>query len=476
MEEEPEKKDPNAPAGGVKKVSLVVPLVIAGAFFMEGLDSSIITTSLPQMASSLNVSAAQMSAAITAYLLSLAIFIPVSGWIADRFGARLVFCSAIACFTFGSVLCGLSETLLELVGGRIVQGFGGAMMTPVGRLILTRSFPKDQLMRAMTWNLLPGTIGPTVGPLVGGFITTYYSWHWNFFLNVPLGIIAIALAIRFIPNIRVPYSGRFDWTGFFIIAIGLGTAQLAIENFGRNTVALPIEITMIVVAAIALYFYGRHARRHENPVVDLRLFRIRPFAISIIGGSVTRIGLFSINFLMPLLLQVGFGLTPLTAGQIMVALTLGSIAVRTNITRAARKLGFRNLLSYASIITAFFMVGFAFLTPETPHPVIAAYLFCFGLIRTGQLTSLSALSYAEIPQERMARATAIAALAQRGSQSMGISIAASLLGIVAGSSEISVSHFPYVFLAMAVVLVLPSYFYWRLRPDDGAEVSGHRKH
>jgi len=196
------------------KLPLIVPFVIAGAFFMDGLDSSIISTSLPQMAASFEVSPPQMSAAITSYLLSLAIFIPISGWIADRFGARPVFCSAIGIFTLGSVLCGLSDSLLELVGARVLQGFGGAMMTPVGRLILTRTFPKDQLMRAMSFYMLPGMLGPTMGPLVGGFITTNFTWHWNFFINVPIGVIGIGIALRFIPDIQMKRPSPFDIVGF----------------------------------------------------------------------------------------------------------------------------------------------------------------------------------------------------------------------------------------------------------------------
>src|SRR5215510_13933550 len=234
------------------KVPLIVPMTIAGAFFMDGLDSSIISTSLPQMAESFGVSPPQMSAAITSYLISLAIFIPISGWIADRFGARHVFCAAIAIFTFGSVLCGLSETLPALVLSRIVQGFGGAMMTPVGRLILTRTFPKDQLMKAMGYYMLPGMIGPTMGPLVGGFITTNFSWHWNFFINVPIGAVGIAIALRFIPEIRMPRPSAFDVMGFLIIAFGLGIAQFALENLGRRTIDDVIETLLLILAGSIL--------------------------------------------------------------------------------------------------------------------------------------------------------------------------------------------------------------------------------
>jgi EmrB/QacA subfamily drug resistance transporter len=265
------------------KVSLIVPVTIAGAFFMDGLDSSIISTSLPQMAESFSVSPPQMSAAITSYLISLAIFIPISGWFADRFGARLVFCSAIAFFTAGSVLCGISETLPQLVMSRVVQGFGGAMMTPVGRLILARAFPKDQLMKAMSYYMLPGMLGPTMGPLVGGFITTNFTWHWNFFINVPIGLIGITLALRFIPDIRMKRPSAFDITGFIIVACGLGVAQFAIENLGRNTIDNITETLLLAGAGAMLLGYGFYASGRENPVLDFRMFRGRTFSIAVLS-------------------------------------------------------------------------------------------------------------------------------------------------------------------------------------------------
>jgi len=309
-------------------MSRIVPTVIAGAFFMDGLDSSIISTSLPQMAQSFQVSPSQMSAAITSYLISLAIFIPISGWIADRFGARFVFCSAIGFFTLGSVLCGLSETLSALVMSRIVQGFGGAMMTPVGRLILTRTFPKDQLMKAMSYYMLPGMLGPTMGPLVGGFITTYFSWHWNFFINVPIGFVGIALALKFVPDIRMPRPSAFDIPGFLIIAFGLGIGQFAIENLGRHTLDPVTETLLIAGAASILLGYSFYAARQPNPVLDLRMFRGRTFSVAVLAGNVIRAGIATVPFLMPLLLQVGFGLNPFQSGLLTFPNTAGAMSMR----------------------------------------------------------------------------------------------------------------------------------------------------
>lgn len=456
------------------KVSLVVPMIIAASFFMEGLDSSIINTSLPQMARSFHVAPPQMSAAITAYLLALAIFIPISGWIADRFGARRVYCAAIAAFTVGSVMCGLSNSLAMLVVSRIIQGFGGAMMTPVGRLILTRSFPKHQLMRAMTYNMLPANLGPTVGPLVGGFITTNFSWHWNFYINLPLGALGIALALRYIDDRPMPRPARFDLSGFFIIACGLASAQLAIENLGRHTLAAQTELSLFVVAVLFLGAYGFYAVRHASPVLDLRMFRIRPFSIAVLVGGVLRMTMFPIAFLVALLLQLGFGLNPLQAGQLTFLFTVGAMTMRANVAHIVRRVGLRRLLMTASALSGLMMIGFIFFTPDTPHVLIGAYLFCFGVLRNAQQQSTGALSYAEIPDEHMSKGTSIAALTQKLFQSLGVGIAATLLSVFAGSHAIGVADFRPVFLILAAVTFLTTLGFARLKPEDGWQISGHR--
>jgi EmrB/QacA subfamily drug resistance transporter len=457
------------------RVASIVPFVIAGAFFMDGLDSSIISTSLPQMAASFGVSPPQMSAAITSYLISLAIFIPISGWIADRFGARRVFCSAIACFTLGSVLCGLSYSLPTLVMSRIVQGCGGAMMTPVGRLILTRSFPRNQLMKAMSFYMLPGMLGPTMGPLVGGFITTRFSWHWNFFINVPLGMIGIALAMRFIADVRMPRPAAFDLKGFFIVACGLGTAQFAIENLGRHTLGPWIETLLIAAAAAILGFYALYALRRRSPVLDLRLFRSRTFAIAVLAGSLIRGGIATVPFLLPLLLQVGFGLDPFHSGLLTFLNTAGSMSMRAWASILARRYGFRRVFLVGVGVNAALMAGFAGFTITTPHILIALYLFFFGVLRSAQMISLGALAYSEISNEEMSKATSIFALAQRLSQSLGVGISASLLAVIAGTGPIGVGDFKLVFFAVALMMTASAIGFRKLKPEDGWQVSGYRR-
>ena len=457
------------------KLPLIVPFVVAGAFFMDGLDSSIISTSLPQMANSFAVSPPQMSAAITSYLVSLAVFIPVSGWIADRFGARSVFCAAIAMFTLGSILCGLSESLTTLVLSRIAQGFGGAMMTPVGRLILTRTFPRDQLMKAMGYYMLPGMIGPTVGPLVGGFITTNFSWHWNFFINAPIGLIGIGLALRFIPEVRMPRPYAFDIPGFLIVALGMGTAQYAIENLGRHTLDDRIEAALIVLAAAILIFYWLYARRRANPVLDLKMFEGRTFSIAVLAGSVIRAGIASVPFLLPLLLQVGFGLNPLQSGAITFLNTAGAMSMRAWVRHLVKRFGFRAVFVSGVFIVSGLMGGMALFDASTPYVVIAVYLFVFGVLRSAQMIGMSALAYSDIADENLSKATSIFALAQRLSQSLGVGISASLLSLVAGPDPISVGDFKIVFIAIALLMASSAIGFRRLKPEDGWQVSGFRR-
>ena len=449
-------------------------MVVAGAFFMDGLDSSIISTSLPQMATDFGVSPPQMSAAITSYLISLAIFIPVSGWIADRFGARQVFCAAIAFFTLGSVLCGLSNSLPSLVLSRIVQGFGGAMMTPVGRLILTRTFPKDQLMKAMGYYMLPGMIGPTMGPLVGGFITTNFTWHWNFYINVPIGLAGIVMALRYVPEIRLAKPSAFDLPGFLIVACGMGTAQFAIENLGRHTLDNSVEVLLIVLALAILTAYWVYAARHAAPVLDLKMFQGRTFAIAVLAGSVIRAGIATVPFLLPLLLQVGFGLDPFHSGLITFLNTAGAMSMRAWVRHLVRRFGFRAVFVSGVLILAIMMAGFSFFEPSTPHVLIAAYLFAFGVLRSAQMIGMSALAYSDVTDENMSKATSIFALAQRLSQSLGVGISATLLSFLAGAGAISLTDFKIVFIAIALLMASSAIGFQRLKPDDGWQVSGYR--
>jgi EmrB/QacA subfamily drug resistance transporter len=471
-QKEPETGDSEEPKP--EKVSLVVPLIIASSFFMEGLDTSIINTSLPRMAEDMNATPPQMSAAITSYLLSLAIFIPISGWFADRFGYKQVYCAAIATFTLGSVLCGFSNSLQMLIVARIIQGIGGAMMTPVGRMILVRSFPKSQLMRAMTFNMLPANLGPTMGPLIGGYITETFSWKWNFFLNAPLGLLGIFLALRYFKNEKGTNPARFDWTGFVIVAAGLVALQLAVENLTQPDYDATRQATLFCAAVFLLASYVIYALRHKAPVVDLRMFRIRIFTIAVLFGNISRLSVFPISFVVALFLQVGFGYSPLEAGSVTMWFTAGALVMRANVASIVRMVGLRTMLMACAGLTALMSYGFSFFTPETPAYLISAYGFVFGMLRNAQHQSVTALAYSGIPREDVSKSTTISSLVQRCGQSFGVALAASLLAFFASGEEIAAADFEPVFIILALITASACIGYTRLKPSDGEEVSGHR--
>jgi EmrB/QacA subfamily drug resistance transporter len=458
-----------------KKPSLLIPIVVACSFFMEQLDSTIITTAIPAMAKSLGTEPVRLSLAITSYILSLAVFIPISGWFADRFGSRRVFCAAIIVFTTGSALSGFAPSLPILVVTRVLQGMGGAMLSPVGRLILLRSFPKEDLARAMAYVAIPALIGPTVGPLLGGFITTYFNWRWIFYVNIPVGLVGIALALRYTEDFRATKPSRFDLRGFVIVGIGLATLQFGFENIGRHVLSPTVIAASFAAAAFALSLYGWHARGHPNPVLDLGLFRIRTFRIGVLVGGICRTGMNSVPFLLPLLFQLGFGLSPLHSGMLTFASAIGSITVRPMSSTLLRLMGFRRLLFANAIVVTFIMAGITLLDPGTPHWMILAYLLVFGVVRTTQFNTSNMLAYSEIPPARLSRSTSLGSAAQQLTLGFGVSISAALLDTVMPHTGVPTLHdFRIVFLTMALIPLVASPGFLPLAETDGAEVSRHR--
>src|SRR4051795_13731549 len=301
-------------------------VIVACAMFMQNLDSTIIATALPTIAQSLGETPLRLNVAITCYLLSLAVFVPISGWTADRFGARRVFAAAIIVFTLGSIGCGLSNSLGMLVAARIVQGIGGAMMVPVGRLILLRSFPKTDLVRAMSYVSVPALIGPIMGPPLGGLIVTYFSWRWIFFINIPIGVLGVLLVNLFVANLREGAPRPFDLRGFVLTGVGLASLAFGFETIGRGALPWVTVVALLVGGALCLALYVRHARRVDHPIIDLALMRIPTYAMTTIGGFLFRMGLGALPFLMPLMLQVGFGLDPLSSGLITFASAAGALS------------------------------------------------------------------------------------------------------------------------------------------------------
>ena len=457
------------------KLRLLIPLVVACALFMENLDSTIIATSIPQIARSLDESPLHLNLAVTSYLLSLAVFIPISGWVADRFGARNVFCGAIVMFTVGSALCGLSTSLTMLVATRILQGFGGAMMTPVGRLVLLRSFPKEALVQAMTYVTIPALIGPTMGPLIGGFLTTYASWRWIFYINIPIGLVGIFLAMRYIEDSKMPMPPRFDFTGFAICGMALASTELVLESAGRQLVPLWGEIALGTVAIAGMAIYRWHAQRTANPAVDLKIFRLRSFRLSVLAGGVCRMGLSAVPFLLPLQLQLGFGMTAMQSGAITFVSSLGAILMKSASPPILRHFGFRKLLIGNGVLVGFVIAGMAAFTAATPHALLYCYLLLFGFMRSVQFTCLNTLGYADVPPDMMSRGTSVSSVGQQLSMSFGVAIGATLLGLLVGENgTVTASEFRVVYPLVAILPTLGSLFFLQLLPTDGTQVSGYR--
>ena len=453
----------------------LVPFVVACAMFMQQLDSTVIATALPTIAHSLGETPLRLNVAITCYLLSLAVFIPVSGWTADRFGARRVFSCAIVVFTLGSIACGVSTTLPELVGARILQGMGGALMVPVGRLVLLRTVPKSDLVRAMSFVSVPALIGPVMGPPLGGFIVTYASWRWIFFINIPAGVLGIVLVNLLVGDLKETGRRPLDRSGFALTGIGLAALAFGFENVGRGAIPTIAVIGLLAVGALCLTLYVRHAWRVSHPIIDLRLFDIPTYASASIGGFLFRMGLGALPFLLPLMLQVGFGLSALHSGLLTFASAAGAMLMKTSAVKILRTFGFRIVLVGDAIISAGFLFGYSLFRPDTPHFVIFLALLIGGFFRSLQMTSINTLGYADVPPAMLSRATSLSSMAQQLSQTAGVATAALMLHTVLvlhGGTRLTAPDFYPVFMGVAMISLLSVPFFLKMAPDAGAEVSG----
>ncbi|MCB1502956.1 MAG: DHA2 family efflux MFS transporter permease subunit [Bauldia sp.] len=455
---------------------ILLPLIVACALFMENLDSTVLATALPAIAKDFGASPIHLKLALTSYLLALAVFIPASGWLADRYGARTIFRLAITVFTLGSIACGLSNSIPEMVVARVVQGLGGSMMMPVGRLVILRSVPKHELVGSLAWLTIPALVGPVVGPPVGGFITTYFDWRWIFWINVPVGILGVTLATLFLPDIRGDARSRFDAIGFLLSALGLALFITGSTSLGLQLIPLAGVLAMLLVGVALLAAYVLRSRRMANPIIDLSLLRIPTLGTSLLGTLFFRIGVGATPFLLPLLLQVGFGMTPFESGMITFASAIGAMAMKFVTPAILRRQGFRRVLIVNALIAAAFVAMPALFTPSTPVAVMASLLLIGGFFRSLQFTSVNALAFADVPPEKMSRATTITSVAQQLSLSIGVSVGAIALQFTVeatGGALVPASFIP-AFLVIGVVTALSAVPFARLAHDAGREVSGHR--
>lgn len=452
-------------------------LLVAGAFFMEFIDGTVIATALPDMAKSFGVQAVDLNIGISAYLITLAVLIPASGWIADRFGARKIFTLALAIFTLASVLCGLSTTLESFLAMRILQGVGGALMVPVGRLAVLRTTPKHQLITAIATLTWPALVAPIIGPPLGGFITSYANWRWIFFINVPLGLLAIALALRFIPTIRDDDRRPFDLPGFIATAISMVSLVYAMELLGAQHPEGVLTIALLALGVGTFAFSLRHFRRADYPMIRLDAMQVPTFRVTMYGGSLFRASISAVPFLLPLMFQVGFGMNAFQAGSLVLAVFVGNLTIKPATTPLIRWLGFKKLLLINGALNILALLACALLTPTTPVWLVLLVLYLGGVFRSIQFTGISTLAFADVPSAQMSYANTLFSTATQLAVGLGISLGAIGIRIGANVSEwLGINAIPGIsfrlaFVTIALICLIGMVDTLRLAKNAGSAVS-----
>ena len=452
-----------------------VPLIIASAMFMEQLDGTVLSTALPSMARSFGVDALHMSVALTSYLVSLAVFIPASGAVADRIGSRTVFCAAIVLFTTGSILCAGADSLPFLVASRLIQGMGGAMMVPVGRLVLLQTTAKSDLIATMNWLLVPATIGPLLGPPIGGLLVTTLSWRWIFIINVPIGIVGLALAARFVPQLRAARR-PFDLVGLLLSGVSLACLIFGLELASRGAWPVAAWSGVLAVSLVAGASYARHARRVAQPILDFTLMRIPTFGLSVAAGASTRIVVGATPFLLPLTLQIGLGMSAAQSGATTFLTSAGGLAMRGLSRRLLRRFGYPRTMIGNGIGASVFALACASFRPGIGHPVIWVVLFCGGFMQSLQFTAYNTIAYADVPASRMSAATSLYATLQQVMLTLGICVGAAALAVSAaarGVGHAGLTDFSLAWATVGAFATLAPVVSSRLREDAGEELSGH---
>jgi EmrB/QacA subfamily drug resistance transporter len=466
---------PPIPSGPSASSKQLLPWLVAVAFFMESLDTTILNTAVPAISEALRVTPLSMKAVLASYTLSLAVFIPISGWMADRFGTRRVFASAIGLFTLGSFLCGISNNIHLLVACRILQGCGGAMMVPVGRLTLVRTFAKYELIRAMSFVAIPALVGPMLGPIAGGLIVGYLHWRFIFFVNIPIGLVGLLMVYLHLPDYREENTKPLDVVGLILFGSGVALLSYVLEIFGEHTLSTGQILGLLAVSLSLIGGYLFHAREIAYPLLRLSLFRIRTFSAAVIGGFFTRLGIGGVPFLLPLLYQVGLGFTPIQSGLLIMPQALASMTTKFLLPKILNRLGYRGVLVSNTVILGLLLLIFATIGPHTPIWVIVIQAFCYGAFTSLQYTSMNTLVYADVSEEETSSASSIASTMQQMSISFGVATAGLATALFVPrdhSNPMEMIHGVHeALVVLGVFTILSTVIFSKLKSGDGQNVS-----
>jgi len=463
------------PPPAARTMPRIAYLAVASALFMEFIDSTALSTALPTLARAFHADPVHLKLALTSYILALAVFVPISGWAAERFQPRRVFLAAMVVFLIGSALCGFSTSLGELVAARIIQGAGGALMTPVARLIVVGSAPRNDLIRAMGWFTMPALAGPLIGPPLAGFVLSVADWPWIFFINIPVGLLGMLAVLRFVPRLPGLDPGPFDWSGFALSAATITGIVVVAETGGLQLIPWWAQMGLVALSLGCGWLYLRLARAKARPILNLGLLRYPTFRASLLGGTLMRLGVGAGPFLMPLLLQVALGWTPLQAGSVTLAGGLGVFVSRPFAAPMLRRWGFRATLLALVALTAVLTAAPGFFRADTPVWLIMAFLGMAGFMRSSQFIATNTIAYADVPQTEIAQASTLSVVSQQVGLAMGVSFGGMMLHLARGSGgALTPDRFTLPYLAIGATTLLSALVYYRLDRNAGAAISGAR--
>ncbi len=455
------------------KTAKILPWVVAIAFFMQMLDGTILNTALPAMAKDLHTNPLQMQSVIISYMLTVALVIPASGWLADKFGIKRVFLFAIALFTLGSLACGLSPTLSVIVGFRVVQGIGGALMVPVGRLVVLRAYPREQLVSVLSFITIPGLIGPLIGPTLGGFLVEYASWHWIFFINIPVGIIGILSTLKYMP--RLPRGGElypFDTIGFVLFAAFMLAVTLGLEGIGELHLAYAPMVMLMVFGLVCLVGYVLYSRYHSRPLFSPDLFKVRNFSVGILGNLFARLGNGAMPFLTPLLLQIGLGYSPMKAGLSLIPMTIGAVIAKSAATWLVQRFGYRLILTVNTLLLGAMIALFSTISRQMNYWVMMLIFTVFGIINSTQFTAMNTVTLVDLSDQQASSGNSLLSVIMQLSMSMGVAIAAAILSEFTGVKSLYDAHnviaaFAKTYLCLGFLAAISTVIFIHIKPDSG---------